>query len=170
MVKKKIDENLIKAYALKNAIEHAGKAVSGAVISSLFNEGLKKEDVKEIIAKVNKVISEVNKLSLEKQEKEIKGLEKLISHRTEREGLSELPNVGKEGVVMRFAPAASGQLHIGHALTGMISSLYVKKYGGKFYIRIEDTDPERTDPDSYESFKEGCDWLFGNVSEYIIQS
>ena len=52
----------------------------------------------------------------------------------------------------------------------MISSLYVKKYGGKFYIRIEDTDPERTDPDSYESFKEGCDWLFGNVSEYIIQS
>mgnify|MGYP001574595847 CR=1 FL=1 len=41
-------ENIIKAYTLKNALEHNGKAIVGAVVNSLFTEGLKKEDVKKI--------------------------------------------------------------------------------------------------------------------------
>ena len=52
----------------------------------------------------------------------------------------------------------------------MISSLFVKKYGGKFYVRIEDTNPEGIMKDAYESIPKDCDWIFGNVHDYIIQS
>lgn len=165
-----IENKIIKAYALKNAIEHSGKAAAGSVVSGLFNHGLTKDKIKDVMLEINKVLKEVNSLSLEEQEKEFIDLKDIIGHRPEREGLPELPNVSKNGVIMRIAPAATGQLHIGHIISSMASSLYVDKYGGKFFVRIEDTDPERTDPSSYESFKIDCDWLFGNVTEYIIQS
>ena len=165
-----IDRNIIKAYAFKNAVEHDGKAVAGSVISGLFNHGLTKGGIKEIMPSVNEILKEVNSLPLEKQEKEFLKYENIIGHRPEREGLPELPNVDKDGVIMRFAPAASGQLHLGHIIAGIPTSLYVKKYGGKLYVRIEDTNPEKTDYNAYEGIKKDCDWLFGNVSEYIIQS
>ncbi|HOC97279.1 MAG TPA: glutamate--tRNA ligase family protein [Candidatus Pacearchaeota archaeon] len=163
-------EKKAKAHALKNAIRYNGKASPGAVISGLFAEGLKKEEVKEYSKKINEIVVSVNKLSLDEQKKEYEKLQGIISEREVREGLEELPNVPKSGVVMRFAPAASGPMHLGHAITGTISSLYVKKYGGKFYLRIEDTNPDKVFSDCYKSFKEDSDWLFGNVTEYIIQS
>ena len=43
-----LKEKTIEAYALKNSLEHNGKAIEGAVINSLFNEGLKKQEIKEI--------------------------------------------------------------------------------------------------------------------------
>lgn len=163
-------EKKARAYALKNAVHYNGKANSGAVISALFNEGLKKKEVKEYSKKINEIVTSVNRLSLEEQEKEFENLHEIVSEREVREGLEELPNVPKKGVIMRFAPAASGPMHLGHAITGMISSLYVKKYGGKFYLRIEDTNPDKVFGDCYKSFKEDSDWLFGNVTEYIVQS
>jgi glutamyl-tRNA synthetase len=52
----------------------------------------------------------------------------------------------------------------------MPSSLYVKKYGGKLYLRIEDTNPEKTVPECYESFPKEAEWIFGNVTEWYAQS
>ena len=43
-----INKKTIKAYALKNAVEHSGKAVVGSVISGLFQEGLEKKDILNI--------------------------------------------------------------------------------------------------------------------------
>ncbi|MCX6748529.1 MAG: glutamate--tRNA ligase family protein [Candidatus Pacearchaeota archaeon] len=163
-------EKTIKAYALKNALEHEGKCQESSIISSLFHEGLKREQVKEVIKQVKTIVSEVNKLDLEKQKKEFNKLEKNVSHRAERVGLPELPNVPKTGVIMRFRPAPSGPLHIGHMISNMVSSLYVKKYGGKFYIIADDTNPEETLPEAYKKIKEDCDWLFGNVYKYINSS
>ncbi len=170
---KKISHDKIRAYALKNAVEHEGKARLGSVMSSLFSEGLKKEDAKDMAVKVDMIINEVNSLGIEVQKIQLDEAEKLLKHRkVKKEGeLPELPNVDKKkGVIMRFAPAPSGPLHIGHMVSNVISSLYVKKYSGKFYIRIEDTNPESIYPGAYKDFKEDCDWLFGNVKEYIIQS
>jgi len=171
MPKDIINEKLIRAYALKNAIAHEGKANPGAVVSALFVEGLKREDVKEVMPTVTRVSIEVSRMKLEEQEKEFNQLRDMTSEREHREGLPELPNVPKSGVVMRFAPAPSGPLHVGHIIAAMYSYLYFKKYGGKFYVRIEDTNPEKTSPDAYKAIKEDCDWLFENkVTEYIIQS
>ncbi|VVB79146.1 Glutamate--tRNA ligase [uncultured archaeon] len=165
-------EKKMLAYALKNAVEHEGKCQSGAVLNPLFHEGLDKAEVKNIMPKINEVVKKVNSMSLDEQKKELEETEKLISHRKVRaeDELPELPDVPKTGVVMRFAPAPSGALHVGHAISNVISSLYVEKYGGKFYVRIEDTNPEKTDKNAYQTIKEDCDWLFGNVTEYIIQS
>ncbi len=165
-----ITSKKIRAYALKNSIHYNGKANPSAIISALFNEGLKKEKVKDIMPEIQKVIKEISKLSLDKQKKEFEKLEKQISEREVREGLPELPNVPKSGVIMRFAPSPSGPLHIGHIISNMTSSMYVKKYKGKFCVRIEDTNPESIDPKAYANIKKDCDWIFGNVAEYIIQS
>ena len=73
-----INQKTIKAYALKNAIEHDGKAVVGSVISGLFNQGLKKDKIKGVIPEINKVLSEINKLSLDEQKKEFSKLDKLV--------------------------------------------------------------------------------------------
>lgn len=159
-----------RAYALKNAIHYNGKANSGAVISGLFAEGLKKEEVKKYAKAVSDIVNEVNKLSLTQQEKEYEKIKDEISQRESREGLEELPNVSKKGVIMRFRPAPSGPLHIGHVISNMVSSLYVKKYGGKFLVIIDDTNPEETLSEAYENIKRDCDWIFGNVAEYINSS
>ena len=157
---KNLDEKT-RAYSLKNALAHNGKAQQGAVISSLFNEGLKKEDVKKYIKKISKVVGEVNSMSEDEQKKEFDKLEDTISKRKVREGLVDLPNVKKSGVIMRFSPAPSGRLHIGHVRTAAISYLYVKKYGGKFYVRIEDTNPDTIDKSNYKFIEQEMRWLFG---------
>jgi len=159
-----------RAYALKNAIAHDGKSQQGAVISALFNEGLKKEEVKKYIKEISKIVGEVNKLSFEKQKKEFEKLGGEISKRPAREGLPELPNVSKKGVIMRIAPSPSGAFHVGHALTASISFLYVKKCGGKFYVRIEDTNPENIYKPAYKLIEKDSEWLFNGEAEVVIQS
>ena len=84
-----------RAYALKNALTYNGKAQQGSVISALFNEGLKKNEVSKYIKEISQIVSEVNSLSLNEQKKEFIPLEKLIHERPHREGLSELPNAKK---------------------------------------------------------------------------
>jgi glutamyl-tRNA synthetase len=164
-------EKKARAYALKNSIAHDGKAMVGSVISALFNEGLKKNEVGKYVKEINEIVSEVNKLSIQEQEKEFKKLEKETSHREGREGLPELPGAKKGKVIMRFAPSASGPFHIGHALTGSLSYLFVKKHGGKFYVRIEDTNPENIYPQAYKMIEKESKWLFpGKFLKILIQS
>ncbi len=162
-------EKKTRAYALKNALAHEGKAMQGPVISSLFIEGLKKDEVGKYAKKISEIIREINSLTPEQQKKEFEKLEDEVSERETHEGLDELPD-SEKGVTMRFRPAPSGPLHLGHIISNMASSLYVKKYGGKFYVIIDDTDPKTTLASAYKDIPRDCDWIFGNVSEYIISS
>ena len=160
----------IRAYALKNAIAHDGKAQQRAVISSLFHEGLKKGEVKDYVKDISKIVSDVNRLSIEEQKREFDKLDKLVDEREVREGLPKLPGAKKGKIVMRFAPSPSGALHVGHALTASISFDYVMKYGGKFYVRIEDTNPENIYAPAYKLIKKDSEWLFDGKAEIVIQS
>lgn len=165
-------ENLnekIKAYALKNAIQYKGKANPGAVISALFNEGLEKTQVKEVMPKIQETIKEITELSLEEMQKEFDSLEEFTSKRKKREGLPEIPKT-EDGVKTRFAPSPSGAMHIGHALTASIAYDYVKKYGGKMVLRIEDTNAENIYPPAYKLLAEDGKWLFENNCEVVVQS
>jgi glutamyl-tRNA synthetase len=159
-----------RAYALKNALAHEGRAQQGAVISALFNEGLKKEEVKNYVKKISEIVNEINKLDYEQQRAEFESLKEVVSEREVREGLSELPKAKKGKVVMRFAPSASGPMHIGHAATGCISFLYVKKYGGKFYVRIEDTNPKNIYKPAYKILEQESKWLFDGIAKVLVQS
>jgi glutamyl-tRNA synthetase len=163
-------EKKAKAYALKNALIYNGKAQVGSIISSLFNEGLKKEDVKKYAKQISKIVNEINSLSLKDQKKEFEKLSKIVSERKVREGLEELPDVKKSGVIMRISPSPSGPLHIGHAIVFGLNILYIKKYGGTFYVRIEDTNPENIDKKAYKMIKEESKWLSEGLAKIIIQS
>ncbi len=60
---------------------------------------------------------------------------------------------------VRFAPSPTGYLHIGGARTALFNWLYAKRHGGKFILRIEDTDQERSTPESVQAILNGLDWL-----------
>ena len=164
-----VNKDKIRAYALKNAVHYGGKANPGAIVSGLFAEGLKKGDVKKVMPKIQEIIKEISKLSLEEQKKDFEKFKDLISEREVREGLPELPNA-ENGVVTRIAPSPSGALHVGHAITACLSYDYVRKYGGKFIVRIEDTNPENIYAPAYDLIKKDSDFLFEGKEEFVIQS
>ncbi len=62
-------------------------------------------------------------------------------------------------VVTRFAPSPTGSLHIGGARTALFNYLYAKGRGGKFLIRVEDTDRERSTDDAVKAIFDGLSWL-----------
>src|SRR5512145_2097638 len=62
-------------------------------------------------------------------------------------------------VVTRFAPSPTGYLHIGGARTALFNWLYARRTGGKFILRIEDTDRERSTPESVRAIIDGMSWL-----------
>jgi nondiscriminating glutamyl-tRNA synthetase len=62
-------------------------------------------------------------------------------------------------VRVRFAPSPTGYLHIGGARTALFNYLFARHHGGKFILRIEDTDTERTIKDSAEKLMEAFRWL-----------
>ena len=65
----------------------------------------------------------------------------------------------KKEVRVRFAPSPSGYLHIGGARTALFSWLYARKNSGKFILRIEDTDKERSTDESIKAILESMKWL-----------
>ena len=68
-------------------------------------------------------------------------------------------------VRVRFAPSPTGYLHVGGARTAAYNWLYAKKTGGKFLLRIEDTDTERSTDDAIRGILEGLEWLGLNWDE-----
>ncbi len=59
----------------------------------------------------------------------------------------------------RFAPSPTGYLHIGGARTALFNFLYARNKGGKFILRIEDTDAERSTKESVDAILDGMSWL-----------
>jgi glutamyl-tRNA synthetase len=62
-------------------------------------------------------------------------------------------------VVTRFAPSPTGYLHIGGARTALFNYLYAKHTGGKFLLRIEDTDRARSTEAAVKAIFEGLEWM-----------
>jgi glutamyl-tRNA synthetase len=62
-------------------------------------------------------------------------------------------------VVTRFAPSPTGYLHIGGGRTALFNWLYARGRGGKFLLRIEDTDRERSTPEATAAILRGLTWL-----------
>jgi len=62
-------------------------------------------------------------------------------------------------VVTRFAPSPTGFLHIGGARTALFNWLYARHHGGRYRLRIEDTDRERSTPEAIEAILDGLTWL-----------
>lgn len=68
-------------------------------------------------------------------------------------------------VRVRFAPSPTGDLHIGGVRTALFNWMFARRYGGKFILRIEDTDQERTKDDSLSGIIDGLRWAGLNWDE-----
>ncbi|MEK6852846.1 MAG: glutamate--tRNA ligase family protein, partial [Nanoarchaeota archaeon] len=160
----------IKAYALKNALEF-GKAESGRILPKLFQHGLDKGEIKEVMPKINEIVKEVNSMSEDDRKKYF---EKYESYVVEREiadkGLPELDNI-KGKPVLRVAPFPSGALHIGNAKTFILNAIYAEKYKGKLILVIDDTIGSEKNPiekEAYELIKDAFKWLGIKYDKKIV--
>ena len=74
-------------------------------------------------------------------------------------------------VVTRFAPSPTGYLHIGGARTALFNLLFARHHGGKFRLRVEDTDKARSTQDAIDAILDGMTWLdLGWDDEVVYQS
>jgi len=71
-------------------------------------------------------------------------------------------------VRVRFAPSPTGYLHIGAARSALFNWLFARKMGGRFLLRIEDTDLQRSTEESTRSIIEGLEWLELDYDEEIV--
>ena len=62
-------------------------------------------------------------------------------------------------VRVRFAPSPTGWLHVGGARTALFNWLYARRHGGSFVIRVEDTDVQRSTPESETGVLDDLRWL-----------
>ncbi|HJK27185.1 MAG TPA: glutamate--tRNA ligase [Methanocorpusculum sp.] len=165
----------IYLFALQNAVKHKSVPKAGAILGSVMGAHPElRPQAKEINAMLPEILAEVEAMSVEEREAKLTALspemiEKMHEKKERVHELPELPEAGN-GVVMRFAPNPSGPLHLGHARASVLNDYYVKKYGGKFYYRVEDTDPKRVDPEAYDMVMEDLKWLCIGITDVVYQS
>ena len=157
-------KNEIRKMALQNAFEHGGQTQDKIILGKIL--GTKPEfrtKVKEISGEISEIVASVNQLSPQEQQKEMeeKFPDALAPKEKieEREGLPELKDAVQGKVVTRFPPEPNGYPHIGHAKAAIINSEYAKMYGGKFILRMDDTNPEAERMEYHAAIKVGLEWL-----------
>jgi len=168
---------LIEKYALQNAVKYKAAPNAGAVMGKLMGEHPElRSQAKEVSPLVKEVLAEVEKTGPKEWQERLQAiapelLEELSERKEPDKGLPPLKDAEK-GVVMRFAPNPNGPPTIGSARGIIINSEYVKRYGGKFLIRFDDTDPvkKRPMPEAYGWYLEDCEWLGAKPNEVIIAS
>jgi glutamyl-tRNA synthetase len=77
----------------------------------------------------------------------------------EEEGTKENMNFGLDKAVLRFAPSPTGHVHIGNIRVAIFNWLYARHSGGKFLLRVEDTDRERSTAEAAGTLIEAMKWL-----------
>lgn len=155
-------EGIALKWALKNAVDHDGKAMLGPVISKILGEKPElRSRIEEVRDAAEEAVEKVNRMSLEEQRRLLEDLapELLEAKKVEEKKLPPLPGAEKGKVVTRLPPEPSGYMHIGHAMSGLLNYLYARMYDGRIWLRFEDTDPRKVKPEYYESFRRGYRWL-----------
>ena len=164
-------EEIVYKHALINAVKHMGKANNGAVMGSVMATHAElRSEAKKIAQLAAQIVVNVNSMDPVLQKSELDKLGGMKEKKpVEEKGLVDLPDV-KGDVVLRFAPNPSGPLHIGHARAAVLNMEYVKRYGGKLILRVEDTDPRRVEYDAYLMIEEDLKWLAVEWQEKYVQS
>lgn len=164
---------IVRKYALQNAALHKGSANPKAVVGKVMGEVPElRSRSKEVSAAAEEICAELCGMNFDDIVAETESINPDLLKKTKSEKkdvMIDLPDT-ENGVVMRMAPGPSGPLHIGHTRVAIINDYYVKKYKGKYINRLEDTNPEKIDPDAYKMIPEDLKWLGVHVDETVIQS
>lgn len=157
-----MDEIYIRKIALANAVEHEGHAEVNSVLGKIISEHPEsKEQIKNLIPKIKKIVDEINVLEKSDQEKILSdyGGVKKKERGEEKHELPDLPEAVKGKVVTAFPPEPSKYPHIGHAKAALINFEYARKYKGKFILRFEDSNPEKSQKEFYGAMIDGLKWM-----------
>ncbi|NWG09718.1 MAG: glutamate--tRNA ligase [Nitrososphaerales archaeon] len=169
---------IIRKHSLLNAYKHDGKGEVGAVIGKVMGERSDMRTLaKELYPIVKEIVNEVNQLSLNEQVSLLRAeFPDTIAEAPKVEAEKKLPLLpGAERyskIVTRFSPNPDCVLHLGSARAIILSHDYARKYGGKFLLRFEDTDPrlKKASLVFYDLIKKDLDWLGCRWDEEYIQS
>ena len=71
-------------------------------------------------------------------------------------------------VVTRFAPSPTGRLHVGNIRTALHNYLFARKHGGRFLLRVDDTDRERSRPEFDQAIRDDLEWL-GLTPDLVVR-
>ena len=172
------DKKTIEKYALQNAVKYGQAPQMGAVMGRVMGEcahlrPMAKEVgpvIQEILAEVARETPQQWQERLEKIAPEL--IEELNTKKEPDKGLKALDVEEGQQVVMRFAPNPNGPPTLGSTRGIVVNSEYVKKYGGKFIIRFDDTDPQTKRPmlEAYDWYVDDCKWLGADPDEIVIAS
>ena len=168
---------IIEKYALQNAVKYNAAPQTGAVMGKVMGEHPDlRPRAKEVAPVVASVLEEVAKMSREEWQSRLEEIapQLLAELGEKKEPVRGLPPLkGTDGeVVMRFAPNPNGPPTLGSARGIIINSEYVRRYGGKFILRFDDTDPVNKRPmlEAYDWYLEDCKWLDATPDEVVIAS
>ena len=110
---------------------------------------------------------------MSEMEKNLENTEEVIEERVSKNFIEQIIDKDlAEGVYdtvhTRFPPEPNGYLHIGHAKAILVNYLLAQKYGGKFNLRFDDTNPTKEDIEFVESIKADVQWLGADYEERLF--
>lgn len=178
MVNQNEFDDFVYLQALENAANYAGKANPKALIGKVVPKfPAIKNDMNKYMADIENIVNQVNSISHEEQINKLKQLNPQFFDKSKEEKKEEkkdgLPNLQdtENGVVVRFEPAPSGYLHLGHLFSIVANYEIKKKYGGKFILRIADTNPDNISLENYNQVIEDVKWICEkDIDEIFYQS
>jgi len=172
------DKKTIEKYALQNAVKYGQAPQIGAVMGRVMGECAHLRPMaKEVGPVIQEILAEVARKTPEEWQARLEAIapeliEELNTKKEPDKGLKALDVEEGQQVVMRFAPNPNGPPTLGSTRGIVVNSEYVKKYGGKFIIRFDDTDPQTKRPmlEAYDWYVDDCKWLGADPDEIVIAS
>lgn len=161
----KRSQSIIRKYAIKNAIDY-GKASAGSVLGKALSQiPDAKTKIDEIKIEVEQIVNEVNALPKENLQSEYKKhQEEFAEEYKEKVEQTSKPKMVLDGAVtgkfaIRYAPAPSGYMHIGHTKAAFLATEFAKIYKGKVFLYFDDTNPEKDRKEYVDAIKRDLKWL-----------
>ena len=161
-------DEIIKKHAVANRLKFGRadpKAVLGQVLAGIPEA---RKDAGAVAKQVDLIVSEINAMAQDA----LKALG-TVEKKAHEERIPELVlKDAPKPLVMRFAPNPNGPATLGSARGMVVNSVLAKKYGGKFILRFDDTDPKTKRPmlSAYDQYLDDCRWLGAMPDEVYYAS